>query len=1160
MEKGRDTEEFKVLSSNPRIGLKREFAFAMNAQSECSGSLGRTRARKAEEPNSVVDLGKSSKKRAKLCVPKEEPKEIFSDNEETLISKEGEVENGNLHGNIENGDEQKNAQFNCVDDEEMVKTDLLNTPRRFTRSALKATEVISYKKRNASLGKTKTRFTRSSLDSMTVETVTDGNKELGKDSAEASEKEAPKISRLAPANLVEKGLKENGIENNVTGTSNKLLNCSSLDQKADEMVNDDSMEVEITSAGKPSLDIMEHVAVVPENSDPQLLSLDKPGNCFPDSALETKEDDLIMDDNKEVEESNLEPKEVQNSTAEESIVEPKEVENSAVEESNLEPKEVQNSTVEESFVEPKEVENSTVKESNLEPKEQLVAVTENSVKQNMSAGISTKRFPRVALQVNQDLVMSPISNQLNVPSEKPMRRFTRSLVEPKTEPAGINGTYEQQNVTPEKSMQRFTRSLLKPKLEQEVIGCSNEVHYGVSEEASRRFTRSALKPKEERTDTPEYVFTNSPSNVKELFETGMLEGLVVKYAFPGKKTTELRGTIKELGILCSCILCKGEKVVTPCQFEQHAGGTKEHPEEYIYLENGSSLGEVLGLLKDIPLENLKATIQSAISTAHVKNTCTCMYCKGPLSGPKRVVQVCNKCLESRRSCASPARKTGDERSKSVVTPKSLKSIQRHSSSQKKSSVKGKITRKDLGLHKLVFEEGGLPDGTELAYYMNGKKLLEGYKKGFSIFCRCCTTEVSPSAFEAHAGWASRRKPYLNIYTSNGVSLHELSISLSKSRKFVSNYNDDLCGICADFGDLLLCDGCPRAFHRDCVGEMRVPRGDWYCPYCVSMFQRENHCTSNANARAAGRVEGVDVIEQITKRCIRIAETTEPEVGGRCSLCRSTGFSKSEFGPRTVIICDQCQKEYHVGCLKDHKMADLQELPKGDWFCCTDCNRIHTALQKLIVRGSERLPDSLLVVVKEKLEEKGLNIDGDLDVRWRLLSGKTTSPDSRSLLSKALAIFHDRFDPIVDATTGRDVIPAMIYGRNNKVQDYGGMYCAVLTINSSVVTAGILRIFGQEVAELPLVATSSDHQGQGYFQSLFCCLERLLGFLKVKYLVLPSAGEAESIWTDRFGFEKVGDDKLKEYKKDYQMAIFQGTSVLQKAVPKCRIIDRSPKKS
>ena len=54
--------------------------------------------------------------------------------------------------------------------------------------------------------------------------------------------------------------------------------------------------------------------------------------------------------------------------------------------------------------------------------------------------------------------------------------------------------------------------------------------------------------------------------------------------------------------------------------------------------------------------------------------------------------------------------------------------------------------------------------------------------------------------------------YLHIYTSNGVSLHELAISLSKERKFSANDNDDLCIICHDGGDLLCCDGCPRAFH------------------------------------------------------------------------------------------------------------------------------------------------------------------------------------------------------------------------------------------------------------------------------------------------------------------------------------------------------------
>ncbi|XP_021899063.1 increased DNA methylation 1-like [Carica papaya] len=162
-----------------------------------------------------------------------------------------------------------------------------------------------------------------------------------------------------------------------------------------------------------------------------------------------------------------------------------------------------------------------------------------------------------------------------------------------------------------------------------------------------------------------------------------------------------------------------------------------------------------------------------------------------------------------------------------------------------------------------------------------------------------------------------------------------------------------------------------------------------------------------------------------------------------------------------------------------------------------------------------------------------------------------SSDARRLLSSAVAILHDRFDPISESGSRGDLIPAMVYGRQVKGQDFGGMYCAILTVNQVIVSVGVFRVFGTDLAELPLVATSNECQGQGYFQCLFSCLEMLLGFLNVKHLVLPAAEEAKSIWTDKFGFNSMTQKEVDAYRKDYLMMIFEGTSMLRKPVPKCR---------
>jgi hypothetical protein len=71
----------------------------------------------------------------------------------------------------------------------------------------------------------------------------------------------------------------------------------------------------------------------------------------------------------------------------------------------------------------------------------------------------------------------------------------------------------------------------------------------------------------------------------------------------------------------------------------------------------------------------------------------------------------------------------------------------------------------------------------------------------------------------------------------------------------------------------------------------------------------------------------------------------------------------------------------------------------------DCTRINSTLQKLLLGGAEKLSDSSLGIIQTKQERNDVYSISDLDIRWRLISGKVTSPESRMLLSQALAIFH-----------------------------------------------------------------------------------------------------------------------------------------------------------
>lgn len=73
-----------------------------------------------------------------------------------------------------------------------------------------------------------------------------------------------------------------------------------------------------------------------------------------------------------------------------------------------------------------------------------------------------------------------------------------------------------------------------------------------------------------------------------------------------------------------------------------------------------------------------------------------------------------------------------------------------------------------------------------------------------------------------------------------------------------------------------------------------------------------------------------------------ANQTDP---GACMLCFSPDFvaDEDDFGDRTVLVCESCEREYHVGCLREAGLCDLHELPKGDWFCSRHCQCIRNAV-------------------------------------------------------------------------------------------------------------------------------------------------------------------------------------------------------------------------
>ncbi|KAL2643333.1 hypothetical protein R1flu_010920 [Riccia fluitans] len=647
---------------------------------------------------------------------------------------------------------------------------------------------------------------------------------------------------------------------------------------------------------------------------------------------------------------------------------------------------------------------------------------------------------------------------------------------------------------------------------------------------------------------------DAPMNTKALLATRLLEGYHVKYIDRSGKIM-LTGRIKGSGVICDCTKCIGQQVVNVSAFEKHAGSNARHPSDFIYLENGKNLHDVMdaGQKAGAAGRNVLEALQRAMEVSPGKNesNSSCAECGtgGTLiacSGPRCSSVYHKECAgllhppESGWLCTQ------------CGNAENRKRLQKANSLPSRESSVGKQDS-SANMHKALFVPGApgeLPDDSKVGYYVKGQCFLTGVKKGSGICCSCCNQVVSCSQFEQHAGWGSRRNPYSSIYLDDGRSLHCAALELSKSSDKTPVDNVDQCRECGDGGELVFCNGCPGAYHPECAGLVGIPGTKWFCPRCE---QQQNTGCSNARRTTtkirikSGNKAGTPASKESPEdRCTHLLKANDTVVSG-CVFCRSGEFAKLGFGPRTILLCDQCEREFHVGCLKEHGLANLTELPEGEWFCGKDCQHIHGILHLLVINGMEPVAGSIVSKVIER-SKIGDASQEPSRFAWQLLHGRRGDPQNGKTLTEAAAIFSESFDPIVDESSGRDLIPLMVHSRSIRDQDFGGMFCVVLKRNDEVVTAALVRIFGRQFAELPLVATRAGSQGQGYCKALILSIERLLGVLNVERLVLPAAEGAEGIWVKKFGFSQLSDEESRKFRSEVQMMIFKGSSVLKKFIP------------
>ncbi|KAM8805026.1 autoimmune regulator [Eudromia elegans] len=190
-------------------------------------------------------------------------------------------------------------------------------------------------------------------------------------------------------------------------------------------------------------------------------------------------------------------------------------------------------------------------------------------------------------------------------------------------------------------------------------------------------------------------------------------------------------------------------------------------------------------------------------------------------------------------------------------------------------------------------------------------------------------------------------------------------------------NEDECAVCGDGGELICCDGCPKAFHLGCLVPplAAVPSGTWRC-----------HCCS---AQPHGHPDPAAQVELL-------ASTQEVAPSTACTVCGVGG---------NVNYCGRCLVAFHPCCrFPVHGGAGG---PAGGLMLCKSCSGSSEVshLEGATVTGGEVIqavkggdePSGDVVLGKEELDTLLGESSWEGILQWALQSMTRTHVDNDGIL-------------------------------------------------------------------------------------------------------------------------------------------------------------------